>query len=127
MNRTPRPWMIIASLLALFALGGATGAFVQSTITHSMVLARATSGEWATQELEIYRQRLALTDAQVETLRPAFAATNEKLKQLHTETRQRIGEMLKENSSVVRAQLSPDQQRRLDALIQERKARLSPK
>lgn len=127
MNRTPRPWIIIACLLTIFALGGVTGAFVQSTVSHSMVLARATSGEWAAQELETYRQRLALTDAQVAALRPTFAATNEKLKHLHAETRERITELLKKNTGEVRTQLSPEQQSRLDALIEERKARLNQK
>lgn len=118
--KQPRPWIVILCLAGLFALGASTGAVVHSTYTRAAVLPRATSGAWAEQELEEYRQRLDLTAEQVAAFRPLFTETSEKLKTLHTETRGRIIALLRENNAQLAPQLTSDQSERLRAMLRAR-------
>lgn len=123
-----RHWKIILSLVAIFIVGCISGGVLTLAITKRVIAKRtaiANLGQPAAQfYLKHYKEDLALTPAQAEKLKPAFA-------RLASEVRDSRSNMLAEvrvavrrlNEEIVR-ELTPEQQARFEKLKERNRARL---
>lgn len=123
-----RHWKIILSLMAIFIVGVISGGVLTLAITKRVIAKRTAVANWgppaAPFYLKHYKEELALTPAQVEKLKPAFA-------RLATNVRDSRSNMLAEvrvalrqlNEELVR-ELTPEQQARFEKMKERNRARL---
>lgn len=74
-----QPWKIIILLLGIFVAGGVTGGLVTLRIWKEKMGNRPVPEEWAPRHLKRLSDRLALTPAQQEQLRPVVRRNMEQL------------------------------------------------
>ncbi len=115
-----RSWKIIASLSAIFVLGGLSGAAITSALKPHR--AEAIENKWAGRTLEEYRERLKLTPGQIAKLRPEFEKTGAELRSVRQETVEKLRAIIKANSSLVMRELTPNQRETFKQLLEERRA-----
>lgn len=112
---------IIAALAAIFAMGAIAGFAIARA--RPATAPPSVEKAWAANELRLLQKRLRLTPEQVEALRPVFAETAGKMKEVRRQTAARIAAVLKANTGQVAARLTPDQRPWLDELIREKQKR----
>lgn len=126
--KTSTSWKILFGLVAIFALGAASGSLVTARLrpapTPAVQTKSAPEERWQALTLADYEQRLALTVEQVEKLKPIFGLTSRKLATLRGNTAERITSMIHEMNSEVMAELNPDQRVKLKQLLEERRQQL---
>jgi uncharacterized membrane protein len=116
--KIPRQFKIIAAVTAIFIMGAGAGFAI--ALAQQPTAAPAVEKRWAAQEMQLFKERLHLTPEQVESLRPVFADTAGKLRDIRRETAQKIAAVIKENTAAVAKQLTPEQLAYLDGLVREK-------
>ena len=125
--KTSTNWKILFGLVAIFALGTASGSLVTARLRPAPTPVQtkpAPEERWQALTLTDYEQRLALTSEQVEKLKPIFGLTSRKLATLRANTAERIAAMVHEMNSEVMAELNPEQRGKLKQLLEERRQQL---
>lgn len=114
-------WLVI---LVVFVLGGVTGASL-NTLYRARVLARGDmrGPRNPDQMLEKMRGDLGLNDQQSQQIRAILDDTRNQYRSLRTEVRPRYDTIRQQARVRIRAVLSPDQQKRFDAIVAERDAK----
>ena len=115
-------WLAIA---AVFALGGVTGALLDSAYRLRAGAAREESrGRRGHEEVfERMRSDLELTDQQAAEVRRILDETRNDYRALRSEARPRFDAIRQSARARIRALLNPDQQRRFDARAAEKDTR----
>jgi gas vesicle protein len=116
---------IIAALLAIFVMG--VGAGFAIARAQKPAAAPAVEMAWAAQELRLLEERLQLTPEQVELLRPVFAESAHRMKQLRRETAEKLAGLIKDNTAQVTKELGPEQRQRLEEVLRERREQVERK
>jgi len=123
--KIPRQFKIIAAVTAIFIMGAGAGFAI--ALAQQPAAAPAVEKRWAEQEMQLFKERLHLTPEQVESLRPVFAETARKLKEIHRDTAEKIAAVIKENTGAVAQTLTPEQQQKLDMLVREKREAVARK
>lgn len=115
-------WLAIA---AIFALGCATGALLDSAYRLRAGAAR-TEGRSRRDHEEVFgrmRRDLQLTDQQADEVRRILEQTRSDYRALRAEARPRFDSIRQSARTRIRALLTPEQQQRFDAKVAEKDAR----
>jgi hypothetical protein len=120
----PRPAFVVFCLAALYGLGLASGWLLFGRVkgTELPLPAASTEERWAKTTLAEYRDRLELTPAQIETIKPLFAATRDELRVARAEATGRILGVVKGLNESVSRELTVEQRRKLVELVNEKQA-----
>lgn len=115
---------IIASLTALFLLGGASGYLAgkpaaQPAMRTAVPAAALPRAPKLAQIFNFWKERLQLTPAQVAAMQPALDASDEKLRAIQAETAEKVRALLRENAQTLRTQLTPEQLVEFENLTRE--------
>lgn len=117
-------WKILTALFAIFILGGFAGAALKSAFDKEYVLPRVTETHWAARTLAEYSERLKLTPAQLDRLRPEMEKAESEMERVRQNTVLQLRTIIKTNSSSVMKELTPDQRAVFSSLIEERRERV---
>ena len=113
-------WLV---LFVVFVLGCATGVGLTGWYRSRASSDRPEARERAMQErFERMRRELSLTDQQTTTVRTILDETRNEYRALRTELRPRFEEPRQKARSRIRAVLTPEQQKKFDALIAQQDA-----
>lgn len=122
--KTSSNWKTILGLVAIFVLGAASGSLITARLRpapESTQLRTAPEERWQALTLADYQQRLSLTPAQVERLKPIFGLTSRKLSTFRANTAERIASLIHEMNGEIMQALTPAQQVGLKQLLEERR------
>lgn len=81
-----KPWKVAVAFAVVFVAGGVTGGLVAVRMAPTFVQRRVFSEQFATTQMRILTEALALTPQQVERIRPVVTATREDLVRLRRDT-----------------------------------------
>ncbi len=81
-----------------------------------------TEEKWAKITLAEYRERLGLTPAQIETVKPLLAATSDELRNARAEATARILGVVKSLNEKISRELTVEQRRKRVELVKEKQA-----
>ena len=110
-------WKLAFAFLLVFVAGGTTGAFFGfHHIRHHVILGPPKSGEVSDKMREHLRRSLDLTPEQEKKIGPIVDATSAKLEAIRLETAERVRLVMEESKKEVAPLLTPEQQKKLDAL-----------
>ena len=113
-------WLV---LVVVFVLGSVTGAALTGLYRSRASNDRSESRERAMNErFENMRRELSLTDQQTTAVRAILDETRNEYHTLRTELRPRFEEPRQKARTKIRALLTPDQQKKFDAMIAQHDA-----
>jgi Spy/CpxP family protein refolding chaperone len=112
-------WLVV---LGVFALGGVTGAALDSIYRLKASGGRADLPK-VERTLERMKSDLSLTDQQAEQIRSILDQTRNDYRALRSEVRPRYDALRQQARTKIRALLNPEQQQKFDAKVAERDAR----
>lgn len=111
---------IWAVLILVFALGGITGAVLESTYRLHLGMGRfGMRGGRGEPPFERLRRDLNLNDQQAAQVRAILDETRNEFHQLHSEARPRYDELRRQANERIRAVLTPEQRQRFDERVAE--------
>jgi len=117
-------WLVI---LVVFVLGGVTGASLNSLYRSRALASRGEGGprgpHGPDQMLEKMRSDLNLNDQESQQIRAILDDTRNQYRSLRTEVRPRYDTIRQQARARIRAVLTPEQQKRFDAIVAERDAK----
>jgi len=115
----------IAGILLIFALGAASGAIVTHMIARARLEAFISGGQQAREEVIVKRlaAKLDLNSRQLEQVRAIVHETHTGIQLVRKQIRPQVEVLLEQGQKRISALLSPDQQKKFDKMIAERKAR----
>lgn len=122
--KTSTNWKIILGLVAIFALGAASGSLITARLQPApgpLKTIEPPEEKWRALTLADYETRLALTPEQVERLKPLFGLTGRKLATLRANTAERAAGLIHQMNADVMPELTPDQRVKLKQLLEERR------
>ena len=119
MNSSLKAKLALAFLL-VFVAGVATGAFLGfHHLSHHIIMGPPHSGDVPDRMREHMRRALGLTAEQEKKISPIIDATSAKLETIRIETAERVRTVMEESKKEVAPLLTPEQQKKLDALETE--------
>jgi hypothetical protein len=114
---------IIATLAALFLIGGASGYLAGQPAARRPAKEPTTTALPRAPKLGHiflhWKEKLQLSPAQVSAMQPTLDASDAKMRAIHAETAEKIRALLRENAQALRAQLTPAQSAEFDRMTQE--------
>ena len=117
---TLKIWLV---LLVVFVLGSVTGAALTGLLYRSRAGGGAEARERAMHErFEKMRTELSLTDQQTTSVRTILDETRNEYRALRTELRPRFEEPRMKARGRIRALLTPEQQKKFDAMVAQQDA-----
>lgn len=118
-------WKVALSLVALFVLGGISGASLVRAAHRPSRTVGAVERDWARAETKTLGKRLRLRPEQTARLQPILAQTASRMRQVRLETARRIADLIRQNSGQVMDVLDAEQKKEFEQLIRERQSRVS--
>ncbi len=100
-----KPWKVAVAFAVVFLAGGVTGGLVAVRMAPTFVQRRVFSEQFATTQMRILTEALALTPQQVEKIRPVVTTTGEDLVRLRRDTSATFDRM---HAGIIR-ELNPEQ------------------
>ncbi len=115
----------IAGILLIFALGAASGAIVTHMIARAHLESFINGGQHAREDVIVKRlaKKLDLDNRQLEQVRTIVHETHTGIQQVRKQARPQVEALLEQGQKRISALLTPDQQKKFDKMIAERKAR----
>lgn len=113
-------WLVI---VVVFGLGAVTGAALDGLYRSRASAREARPAHSPDQMLEKMRGDLNLNDQQSQQIRAILDDTRTQYRSLRTEVRPRYDSIRQQARTRIRAVLSPEQQKRFDAIVAERDAK----
>lgn len=101
-----KPWKVAVAFAVVFLAGGVTGGLVAVRMAPTFVQRRVFTEQFATTQMRILTEALALSPAQVEKIRPVVTATGEDLVRLRRDTSATFERM----HAGIMKELNPEQQ-----------------
>lgn len=126
---TNKPWKLILLLLAIFAAGGVTGAFVTMRVGRKLIADRTMPEQWAPLHMRKLADRLNLQPEQVEQLRPIVRRNLEELGRLRNRCLADSRVVFERMEREVAEKLTPEQRVKFEELnrqMRERAKKLMP-
>lgn len=117
---------IVATLVALFGLGAATGGVAVRKLAPRPLLPAArlpVEQRWTTARLQEYRTRLDLSPEQVAAITPHFRKFGQEMRRLREDLRGRFANSVRDLNESIAHELRPDQREELWDLLQELRQR----
>jgi Spy/CpxP family protein refolding chaperone len=109
-------WKLAFALLLVFAAGITTGGLFSALHVRRHFLGPPESGEVSSRMREHLRRALDLTPEQAAKISPIVDATSAKLEAIRVETAQRVRAVMEESEKQISPELSPEQQKKMQAL-----------
>ena len=122
-----RPWKIIVVLVGIFIAGGVTGAFIALAVDKSGSGRRYAPDQWVPARLRHMTERLELTPAQVDRIRPIMKREGEELSRLREQGFRETRIILERMEKDISAELTPEQRPKFDELNKEIRERIRRK
>lgn len=115
----------IAGILLIFALGAASGSIVTHMIARAHLESFINGGQHAREDVIVKRlaKKLDLDNRQLEQVRTIVQETHTGIQQVRKQARPQVEALLEQGQKRISALLNPDQQKKFDKMIAERKAR----
>lgn len=115
----------IAGILLIFALGAASGSIVTHMIARAHLESFINGGQHAREDVIVKRlaKKLDLDNRQLEQVRTIVHETHAGIQQIRKQARPQVEALLEQGQKRISALLNPDQQKKFDKMIAERKAR----
>ncbi len=117
-------WKLAFAFLLVFIAGIMTGGLFSAYHIHRLFLGPPHSGSVAERMRNHLRRELRLTSEQETKIFPIVDATSAKLEAIRIETAQRVRNAMEESHREIAPQLTPEQQKKLDAMKEEHRRRL---
>jgi Spy/CpxP family protein refolding chaperone len=118
-------WKLTVAFLLVFIAGVVTGMFAGALhARHTFFLGPPHPEQLGKHMREHLREELGLTDEQVAQIGPTIDTTVAKLDAIRTETTARVRETMEASHREIATHLTPEQQKKLDALEREHQRRL---
>jgi hypothetical protein len=117
---------IAAALLLIFAFGAAAGvSFGRGTARRELASQALTSADlvdrFLYQKMAAYRERLQLSEAQVEQMRPAMAKSRSDLRASHERSMREVWSIMGEHYRSLNRVLTPEQRVIFEQMVEEKK------
>lgn len=109
-------WKLAFAFLLVFAAGVTTGGLFSTIHVRHLFLGPPHSGAVGDRMREHLRRALDLTPEQAAKISPIVDATSVKLEAIRVETAQRVRTVMEESEKQISPELSPEQQKKLQAL-----------
>lgn len=119
-----RHWKVVLALVALFALGAATGTVVTLKVVKRVIESRTNPERMSQSLLAEYQRRLKLTPEQVEKIRPILQRTGREMWELRTEMSGRTFQVIRLSHEEIAAELQPEQREEFARVNREVRERL---
>lgn len=118
-----RHWKVILALLALFALGAATGTVVTLKFVKRAIEGRTNPERMSSSLLQEYQRRLRLTPEQAEKIRPILQRTGREMWELRSEMAGRTFQVIRASHEEIAAELTPEQREEFARVNKEMRER----
>jgi hypothetical protein len=117
---------VAAALLLIFAFGAAAGAsFSRGTVRRELAAQSPASADlvdrFLHQKMAAYRERLQLSEAQVEQMRPAIAKSRADLRASHERSMREVWSIMGEHYRALNRVLTPEQRVVFEQMVEEKK------
>jgi hypothetical protein len=117
---------VAAALLLIFAFGAAAGAsFSRGTARRELAAQTPASADlvdrFLYQKMAAYRERLQLSEAQVEQMRPAIAKSRADLRASHERSMREVWNIMGEHYRALNRVLTPEQRVVFEQMVEEKK------
>lgn len=114
-----KPWKVIIVLIGIFAAGGVTGGFVTLRVCKNKILNRPVPEEWAPKHLKRLVDRLELTPAQQEQIRPIVRRNMEQLNRVRNHSMAETQTVVEGMQRDISAQLTSEQRTKFEQMNRE--------
>ncbi|MBL6764736.1 MAG: hypothetical protein ISQ14_07260 [Verrucomicrobiae bacterium] len=118
-----RHWKIILSLTAIFVAGAVTGGVITFQVVRSVVRSRTNPELWSNRILHDYKDRLDLSEEQLNRIRPQMAAAGKEVMKTRQQFMQVHGELLKELHDSLLRELTTEQRQIFKEIREEQMQR----
>ena len=112
-------WKLLLAALLVFVAGGTTGGLLCSIHVRHRFFGPPHSGAVGDRMREHLKRALDLTPEQAAKIAPVVDATTAKLEAIRVETAQRVRSAMEEAERQISPELTPEQQKKLEALKAE--------
>ena len=112
-------WKLVLALVGIFVAGVVTGTFVTMRVGREMMAKRPMPEQWAPQRLKQLAERLELTPAQLEQLRPVMRSNMEELNRLRSYAMQGTRGILERMQRDIMEKLTPEQRAKYEQILRE--------
>ncbi|HTX67497.1 MAG TPA: hypothetical protein VMD31_17135 [Opitutaceae bacterium] len=117
-----KPWQILLVLVVIFAAGGVSGGLVAYHIArHSAVRLPPPPEVWVARDIERFGERLALTPAQMEKIKPIVRSNVEELTKLRRQSMRATHDILESLENEIMAELTPEQKVHFQEFVEKRR------
>lgn len=114
-----QPWKVIVVLLGIFLAGGVTGGFVTARVCKNKLMNRPVPEEWAPRKLKQLIERLELTPAQQDQIRPIVRRNMEELNRVRNQSMSDAQYVVEGMQSEISEKLTPEQRIKYEQLNRE--------
>jgi Spy/CpxP family protein refolding chaperone len=114
-----KPWQIILVLVGIFAAGGVAGGFVTLRICKDRLANRPVPEEWAPRHLKRLHDRLELTPAQEDQIRPIVRHSIEHLNRIRNNSMEESKMVVETMQRDISEKLTPEQRAKFDQMNRE--------
>ncbi len=119
-----KPWKLILLLTGIFLAGGVAGSFLTVRFGRNWVNQRVATEKWAPEHLRKLSERLELTPAQVEKLKPIVHRNMEEIGRLRSDSMKETRAVFERMEREIAALLTPEQKTKFDELNRQKRERL---
>jgi len=119
-----RHWKVVLALVALSALGAATGTVITLKVVKRVIEGRTNPERMSQSLLQEYQRRLRLTPEQADKIRPILQRTGREMWELRTEMAGRTFQVIRASHEEIAAELTPEQREEFARLNREMRERL---
>ncbi len=114
-----KPWQIILVLIGIFAAGGVAGGFVTLRLCKERLANRPVPEEWAPRHLKRLHDRLGLTPAQEDQIRPIVRHHMEHLNRIRNSSLEETKTVVESMQREISEKLTPEQRTKFEQMNQE--------
>ena len=118
-----RHWKVMLALVALFALGAATGSVITLKVVKRAIEGRTNPERLSQSLLGEYQRRLKLTPEQVDKIKPILQRTGREMRDLRSEMAGRTFQVIRASHEEIAAELTPEQREEFARLNKEMRER----
>lgn len=118
-----RHWKVMLALVALFALGAATGSVITLKVVKRAIEGRTNPERMSQSLLGEYQRRLKLTPEQVDKIKPILQRTGREMWELRSEMSGRTFQVIRASHEEIAAELTPEQREEFARLNKEMRER----
>lgn len=114
-----QPWKVIIVLLGIFVAGGVTGGFFTARVCKSKMVNRPVPEEWAPKAMKRIVDRLELTPAQQDEIRPIIRRNMEELNRVRNHSMATTQTVVEAMQREISERLTPEQRVKYEQMNRE--------